>query len=70
MKRTAILFLFALAQTASVSASAQAEFRGIKHISGDLYMESIDLPEFQHLGMYDQWLKNNIRGMWRHIYER
>ena len=32
-------------------------------------MESIELPEFGHLGMYDKWLKNNISGMWRNIYE-
>jgi hypothetical protein len=23
-----------------------------------------------HLGMYDKWLKNNISGMWRNVYER
>lgn len=39
-------------------------------LSREQAMESIELPEFQHLGMYDQWLKNNISGMWRHIYER
>lgn len=33
-------------------------------------MESIELPEFSHLGMYDKWIKNNISGMWMNIYER
>jgi len=39
-------------------------------LSREQAMESIELPDFKHLGMYDQWLKNNISGMWRHIYER
>ena len=33
-------------------------------------METIELPEYRHLGMYDQWFENNVSGMWRHIYER
>jgi glyoxylase-like metal-dependent hydrolase (beta-lactamase superfamily II) len=28
----------------------------------------IELPEFQHLGMYDKWFKLNVSGMWRHMY--
>lgn len=39
-------------------------------LSREQAMESIKLPEFSHLGMYDEWLKNNISGMWRHVYER
>jgi glyoxylase-like metal-dependent hydrolase (beta-lactamase superfamily II) len=39
-------------------------------LSREQAMESIELPEFGHLGMYDKWLKNNISGMWRNIYER
>jgi glyoxylase-like metal-dependent hydrolase (beta-lactamase superfamily II) len=31
---------------------------------------SIDLPEFNHLGMYDEWFKNNVAGMWRNVTER
>jgi len=33
-------------------------------------METIELPDFSHLGMYDEWLKNNISGMWRYVFER
>jgi glyoxylase-like metal-dependent hydrolase (beta-lactamase superfamily II) len=33
-------------------------------------METIELPQYRHLGMYDQWFKNNVSGMWRHIFER
>jgi glyoxylase-like metal-dependent hydrolase (beta-lactamase superfamily II) len=29
---------------------------------------SIELPEFSHLGMYDQWFKLNVKGMWFHMY--
>jgi glyoxylase-like metal-dependent hydrolase (beta-lactamase superfamily II) len=32
-------------------------------------METIELPEYEYLGMYDQWFKNNVSTMWRHIYE-
>jgi hypothetical protein len=39
-------------------------------LSREEAMESIELPEFMHLGMYDKWLKNNISGMWRNVYER
>ncbi len=31
-------------------------------------VETIELPTFQHLGMYDEWFKLNIAGMWRHMY--
>jgi glyoxylase-like metal-dependent hydrolase (beta-lactamase superfamily II) len=31
-------------------------------------MDTIQLPEYQHLGMYDKWFKLNISGMWRHMY--
>ena len=33
-------------------------------------MQSIELPAFSHLGMYDEWLKNNISSMWRYVDER
>ncbi len=33
-------------------------------------METIELPKYRHLGMYDQWFKNNVSGMWRHVFER
>jgi glyoxylase-like metal-dependent hydrolase (beta-lactamase superfamily II) len=33
-------------------------------------MQGIELPRFRHLGMYDEWLKNNISGMWRYVTER
>ncbi len=39
-------------------------------LSREQAMESIELEKFKHLGMYEQWLKNNISGMWRNIYER
>ena len=33
-------------------------------------VEAIDLPQFKHLGMYDEWFKNNVSGMWRNVTER
>ena len=33
-------------------------------------VDSIDLPQFEHLGMYDEWFKNNVSGMWRNVTER
>ncbi len=32
-------------------------------------METIELVEYEYLGMYEQWFKNNISTMWRHIFE-
>ena len=32
-------------------------------------METIELPQYSHLGMYDQWFKNNVSSMWRHMFE-
>ena len=28
-------------------------------------VEQIELPQFNHLGMYDQWFKMNVEGMYR-----
>jgi glyoxylase-like metal-dependent hydrolase (beta-lactamase superfamily II) len=39
-------------------------------LSREQAMDTIELPEYRHLGMYDQWFKNNVSGMWRNIYER
>ena len=33
-------------------------------------MQNIELPAFSHLGMYDEWLQNNISSMWRYVDER
>ena len=30
---------------------------------------SIELPEFSHLGMYEQWFKLNVKGMWFHMFD-
>ena len=30
-------------------------------------VESIELPEYSHLGMYDEWFKMNVEGMYRHV---
>jgi glyoxylase-like metal-dependent hydrolase (beta-lactamase superfamily II) len=37
-------------------------------LSKEEAVETIELPEYSHMGMYDQWFKLNIRGMWRHLY--
>ncbi len=29
---------------------------------------TIDLPEYSQMGMYDQWFKLNVGGMWFHMY--
>ena len=30
-------------------------------------VESIELPEYSHLGMYDEWFKMNVEGVYRHL---
>ena len=37
-------------------------------LSKEQAIASIELPQFKHLGMYDQWFKLNVSGMWRHMY--
>ena len=37
-------------------------------LSKDDAVASIELPEFSHLGMYEQWFKLNVKGMWFHMY--
>jgi len=37
-------------------------------LSKDEAVTSIELPEYSHLGMYDQWFKLNVEGMWFHMY--
>ena len=37
-------------------------------LSKDEAVTSIELPEYSHLGMYDQWFKLNVKGMWFHMY--
>lgn len=37
-------------------------------LSKEQAVASIELPEYQHLGMYDKWFKLNVSGMWRHMY--
>jgi glyoxylase-like metal-dependent hydrolase (beta-lactamase superfamily II) len=39
-------------------------------LSREQAVASIDLPQFKHLGMYDEWFKNNVSGMWRNVTER
>ncbi len=36
-------------------------------MSKDEAVASIELPQFNHLGMYDKWFKMNVEGMYRHI---
>ena len=33
-------------------------------------METIELRQYSYLGRYDEWFKNNVSGMWRHVFER
>jgi len=36
-------------------------------MSKDKAVDTIELPEYSHLGMYDEWFKLNVDGMYRHI---
>ena len=36
-------------------------------LSKDEAVASIELPQFSHLGKYDDWFKMNVEGMYRHI---
>jgi len=36
-------------------------------MSKDEAVDTIELPEYSHLGMYDEWFKLNVDGMYRHI---
>ena len=36
-------------------------------MSKDEAVDAIELPEYSHLGMYDEWFKLNVDGMYRHI---
>lgn len=39
-----------------------------KGMTKEQAMAAIELPQFQHLGMYEEWFELNIAGMWRHMY--
>ena len=36
-------------------------------LTKDEAVATIELPEYDHLGMYDPWFKMNVEGMFRHL---
>jgi glyoxylase-like metal-dependent hydrolase (beta-lactamase superfamily II) len=45
----------------------EAEANGL---SREEAVATIELPQYNYLGMYDEWFKNNVSSMWRHVVER